>query len=1212
LEDRLSASTGGNIPTEGSPADIEEELRARLRGARLVYGDAGLDEDTVERTRQAVVAIAAQGRDVASALERHYPATLVTFLVGEGVYRYQHSYWPNLSVPGLDGGTIGLAFERCLAKLDLELFDKLSDEPILRFVTPILAHGGIPRFSARDLFVLLISELRRYATADAADLVGMWKTRPAAFQGIDRPVRRFLLYGGATALDFLGRCLDLIREPDEMNSDVGLPLYIVEAYRQYLEQVPSARLHRGRSLPPPRILLDPWDQTGPIVELPTLPSDLGAASWRVNDGSAREYRGSTVEGRTVAVSPARTWEIDLIYPGGQRRSTFEALASGVLCFDPRNGAYLQTSRPVALDDVWLVTPADALVDVTDGAGHSLALQLRERLTLSAQWVGFAAAHYELAGVRAIQVLHQPVGGDLSEAMVRVVAPTERPALIGTPVAHASAENGVDVYDTVPAIQVPRLPGYADERWSVQVRTALGTQHCALADIGAAGVPVPLRALISDDFLGLVDLRVRGPLGLDLRSTFGVVPGLRVTVPDTLILPGTDREVVVRAFGGPGVSIGDGAPGREITLAVPQDANQVSAIAHRGDAALGFVVRVAKLVWAVQRLGASTALDAVPVTLEIDVLRSPETSGLLISTWQPDTTVRLALMGSDGELMSTEPALTSKREGRWRFPLALFGDTVAAQDEATLQLLLYVQGEVVVVGRVVSRVEASAFGVARKVDGSVHLTFNEARPLRDRVAHLWSLDRPWEPPIATELADGTSGVAVFAGLDVLDGPYRAQIAIADRWASPRRPSAGHPSTDDICVGARIRIGLTDAPEAPALLLLEWTLATGSRPDSLKDAVIEAVLPETLTAVYALVADTPPGSVPASFKVAAELLFENIRPAAALITQSLLDARVEPSTTLALLAMALPQMPSDGLDEPSLRGLWRVCPAMAAHFDVRLARAGDHDAVLRCEELLDWTPSSGLPLAGAGLERFWSDMPRAQLTLIRDVIALIPKQQLSIDAYVLSAFEWLLAAKDGPHVAAWWSRYKWLVDEAGRMAPEAQHYLRARRPSAGSPAWAALPVATLVAALLAATDDQQAEEARAALRDAIPFAQRVVVYDLCLAPVLLGATPDERPRTVEKPAAPESPPPINATPHEFNEHPTLLEPAPTRRTSTSALLSRLKDWRVRIQKRRTFSIFRDSELVALAEMRPSSRDDLSAILSPDKVDQHGDELLAMLAQ
>ena len=67
-------------------------------------------------------------------------------------------------------------------------------ENALRYVGPILAHGGIPRHCLPDYFRLLMRHLKR--SADANDLLASWRTRRTTFVGIDLPVRRFLLYGG--------------------------------------------------------------------------------------------------------------------------------------------------------------------------------------------------------------------------------------------------------------------------------------------------------------------------------------------------------------------------------------------------------------------------------------------------------------------------------------------------------------------------------------------------------------------------------------------------------------------------------------------------------------------------------------------------------------------------------------------------------------------------------------------------------------------------------------------------------------------------------------------------------------------------------------------------------------------------------------------------------------------------------------------------------
>jgi hypothetical protein len=112
-----------------------------------------------------------------------FPAVLVTYLVSEGIENYQAgSYWPNLTVPGLQPLALGPAFERAIESLGLEDFDHLAEDGALRFVAPILAHGGVPKYSVDDFFRLLLGEVRRYGNAEAADLVAIWRARKTAFQ----------------------------------------------------------------------------------------------------------------------------------------------------------------------------------------------------------------------------------------------------------------------------------------------------------------------------------------------------------------------------------------------------------------------------------------------------------------------------------------------------------------------------------------------------------------------------------------------------------------------------------------------------------------------------------------------------------------------------------------------------------------------------------------------------------------------------------------------------------------------------------------------------------------------------------------------------------------------------------------------------------------------------------------------------------------------
>ena len=64
---------------------------------------------------------------------------------------------------------------------------------------------------------------------------------------------------------------------------------------------------------------------------------------------------------------------------------------------------------------------------------------------------------------------------------------------------------------------------------------------------------------SDDWVGTVDLTLRGPLGSDLRERFCVVPGLRVVTPDRVLMPRDARPAFVEVEVSPPATVSeDGA------------------------------------------------------------------------------------------------------------------------------------------------------------------------------------------------------------------------------------------------------------------------------------------------------------------------------------------------------------------------------------------------------------------------------------------------------------------------------------------------------------------------------------------------------------------------------------------------------------------------------------------------------------------------------
>ena len=88
--------------------------------------------------------------------------------------------------------------------------------------------------------------------------IGSHKT---SLVNIDEPVKRFLLYGGEVAEEFVARCLSLwaSRESGKDEGTHGLPERVVDAFSEwYKEHSPSHRIRRQR-FPKPQIRISPWD-----------------------------------------------------------------------------------------------------------------------------------------------------------------------------------------------------------------------------------------------------------------------------------------------------------------------------------------------------------------------------------------------------------------------------------------------------------------------------------------------------------------------------------------------------------------------------------------------------------------------------------------------------------------------------------------------------------------------------------------------------------------------------------------------------------------------------------------------------------------------------------------------------------------------------------------------------------------------------------------
>ena len=95
--------------------------------------------------------------DALKVIESIYPASLAVFLVGQGIYGYKGGdYWSSVEIAmnydiGNFTSSLGQVFERTLQRYNLPLFPDLQERSA-RYVSLILAHGGIPLYCLNDYF----------------------------------------------------------------------------------------------------------------------------------------------------------------------------------------------------------------------------------------------------------------------------------------------------------------------------------------------------------------------------------------------------------------------------------------------------------------------------------------------------------------------------------------------------------------------------------------------------------------------------------------------------------------------------------------------------------------------------------------------------------------------------------------------------------------------------------------------------------------------------------------------------------------------------------------------------------------------------------------------------------------------------------------------------------------------------------------------------
>lgn len=1089
-------------------AALERQLRERLKGVRLV-GELDLDDGLHARL---VDAVACHSRArLEGEMADLYPATLVCYLVAEGIRHYDGGFWNHLSEP-LDASWAGPAFLRALERMGLALLED-ETEGGFRYVSKVLLHGGVPQYCAADVLRLLARELT-LSSADGAEIVGRWLRHPKLIEVLDKPARRFFEYGGAEAVALTDRLVEMFRRGsageilDQL--DLGLPGYLVEEYKC----LPLAERRAGRSLTRARPTVKFQERSGPLLVLPPTPK-AEDASWLVIDGDRRTRRTASAHVHSVVpLLPYKKWIVELEDASRQSASTFgSANEALVWFFDGGSGVLLRQQVPLSSGLIVAVAPRRFQIR-RDAADGGRLPEEHELPPLEGEWSRYGAHLLNLDGVSAIW-LGDPDDIESTPMLVSVAPQPPRPRLVGTPLPRLALADGSPLYDHWPSIALDGDDAPA-KRFRYRMREDGGRERTgSLSELlqvgGGYGLPKTEEALNS------VVLDVVGPLGSDLRSQrFAVVQGgVIVDVPDRLLSP--NEEATARI-----------AYCEEIiAITIPPGCTAVPITLTDGDGSLPAQVRVDRLTWSIRRRNLAGPFGADQVTFGLEEFLDDEELAILVRT-EVAASIRLLLLEGTSPLQELTDSVGNGSDVAV-FPLRAFAETLRTSAGGALRLEVHADSLVGTVfgaaGRVLAPYEVGSVSVGLEPDPwRLKVEWEENRRYVGREVRLWSVERPWEASASFPIPDDVSGqiTILLDDADPFLGRFIAEVAVSDEWAAPRRPRAGRAGVCFVDLGTtETKQGLLTRLGTSTSLEVMRSVMRSERRIEFSSDLLPDVVPLALQCLLSLTELSVPellhgaGSVPLR-----EVLFEEPELLARGLPQLVRQLNLGPADTRALSIFLL----RDAIHLPAkhLCAFDRLC---LIRQDLVISTAFDSLPSNDEEHREQWRSHLGWPQEGIGepipagkpvslaLLRVTPDRLQGSLERLAENTAGTPKDSaspLTWGGHQRAMLLWLRDSHASGHqeTLAWASRWAKLNDRSvRRLSEDHELQLKALQPpdlvrseDRYKLAIARFPADLLAAAIHVCSFSPQVDGGTQALLEALPFAPDLVTRS-CLVAIVL---------------------------------------------------------------------------------------------------------------
>lgn len=615
---------------------------------------------------------------------RRWPAVHVMSTVLVATEHYSNgTFWPRLSE--LAGVAQDQQFQREWGQAFLDNLDQLGlprfedvDDAGSTYVGRILLHSGVPTYCLPDFFSL-VEERRRRTPGLGADAFVAWASSHP-LPHVDKPVARFLRYGGEFAVDVADRVFDLldIASVGGNLDEVPLPERFRRAALQMAQAGSIARRSRRSASGlnagddrHPRLFLDPFSR-GLLLRLPAVSeAPDGTANWIVGMDGIRQ-RVATKALWPGSGEPAPQTDVSVRAPvrsvsaalegHGHLAVTLSVVdeSDPLLAFD-EEGTQLVPGVPWRVSTAWLLFPGER-----DSLSVTGTLQVLTEASLPPGWAGWSLVQVDLTQVTSIShgVKAHPVRRAYS---ARIVVPA--------PVGGVRTRTGDPVFSAPPQIELPSELG-ADATWEVSIVNGRGE---LLARRAGAADPDSIWDEVPRPLFGAYAVKVRGPWGRGASRDLVIVEDLTTTPSPAWRRFQTQGGLVPCQIG---IDVNDTMRCDPATLALDSRTVKSSVAVACGGDALHLSVEPAHMSVTHQSAQGVTGPTIQPPLLYTeDVAADP---GVLILSVGASADPLLHVLAGKARLQVVEPG-GDARHGLHRFDLRKITDTMATHPQLRLCL-----------------------------------------------------------------------------------------------------------------------------------------------------------------------------------------------------------------------------------------------------------------------------------------------------------------------------------------------------------------------------------------------------------------------------------------------------------------------------------------------------------------------------------------------